>query len=775
MSSSDFFITATDHDELINKVNGAISDGWRCLIIYSISGNVLGNEFGSFITNLSSLRSLRFSDVGDLLAGTFSNANLSNLQKFEADCTTMTGSSVFKNATISSLTELSFPQLTSISGDMAFTGANLSSLTELNFPNLMSISGLSAFSGTNFNSLTTLTFPKLTSISGNFTFYQTTLNKLNELTFPQLTSISGQSTFGFVNLSDLTTLTFPLLTSLSNFGTFQNATLVSLTEFTFPSLLSITGDGTFSESHMNVLPALTFPKLTTLNAGSIFSGVFLPLLKQLYFPVLTSIPKNKTFYMAQLNSLSDLNFSDLSSIAGNETFSQVNLSSLTKLNFPNLLSIAGKNSFDSANVSSLARLNFPQLTSITNDFTFVSANLSSLKNILLPQLTTLTGIGTFFNSRLDQLSSLDFVTKLSSLPDATFYGTIFSTLPGIYLKRITNFTSSSFQDITNGPDDIKKLSFRTPDNLVYAHDAYGLASPPILFLIQKNTSVNLFNYTSFTYFDGTPATNLTLTAVNGFSLPVSIGGINFQGNGTITASSDMYVETVSLRFYSGSKFGVIQVTCIVINFSDWVTPSLVSTQDPYSIHWFAYTSDFPNCLTPAITIQRPAGRSANHISSGILQDLAPSAPGDYGIVVQMCLSDYCLSDRLTLKVRWVAVEAGSDQPIPYGQSVRLGSRESDPDVVYSWDNSDTLDNPSCSYPLATPKDTTTYIVTGIRSDIGRSASDHVTISVFAPITLSDVRVTPSYTCPTSSLATFSWSITTSDPPPALHPHPYSSQ
>lgn len=76
----------------------------------------------------------------------------------------------------------------------------------------------------------------------------------------------------------------------------------------------------------------------------------------------------------------------------------------------------------------------------------------------------------------------------------------------------------------------------------------------------------------------------------------------------------------------------------------------------------------------------------------------------------------------------VSVNAGQDKTIVAGQSITLDGSGAD---TYSWNPTNTLDNPSVATPLANPTETTTYTVTGTRD--GCTSTDEVTIFIDEPI------------------------------------------
>lgn len=76
----------------------------------------------------------------------------------------------------------------------------------------------------------------------------------------------------------------------------------------------------------------------------------------------------------------------------------------------------------------------------------------------------------------------------------------------------------------------------------------------------------------------------------------------------------------------------------------------------------------------------------------------------------------------------VSVSAGPDLTIVAGQSINLEGAGA---VTYSWNPTNTLDNPASQTPLANPTETTTYTLTGSRD--GCTSSDNMTVFIIDPI------------------------------------------
>lgn len=219
--------------------------------------------------------------------------------------------------------------------------------------------------------------------------------------------------------------------------------------------------------------------------------------------------------------------------------------------------------------------------------------------------------------------------------------------------------------------------------------------------------------------------------------------------------------------FLGVKATTVHVMQLVL--SDGLNRNTIATGDPYTISWSAEViNQQPSTSPVVVNVLRPEGLSSNHYGIGEVQDMAPLIPSDYAVTITACTSDICISDTLLLHVKNLVINAGSDQIITYGQSAQLGSTANDPTVTYTWSPSDTLNNPNSDAPVATSLTTTVYTVVGYQPMINRYASDSVTIAVVAPITLSDVTITPSLTCASGGPVQIAWNVTPLNPSPNYH-------
>ena len=198
------------------------------------------------------------------------------------------------------------------------------------------------------------------------------------------------------------------------------------------------------------------------------------------------------------------------------------------------------------------------------------------------------------------------------------------------------------------------------------------------------------------------------------------------------------------------------------------------TSDPYDLFFTVYAlgGDLSDHLT--VTVVTPTATLVSDCINGVpyvYTFQAPNFPGTYPITLTavhpLGCSDY-VSRRLTTK--WVTVNAGPDRILVYGSDTLLGKDRQEPDISYTWSPAYGLSSTSDLYTIASPRKTTTYKVVASRSDVGPTilyASDAVTVTVVAPLTLSSATVTPSPTYPGSPL-TFSWSLPDNDPWPYYH-------
>ena len=259
-----------------------------------------------------------------------------------------------------------------------------------------------------------------------------------------------------------------------------------------------------------------------------------------------------------LSLLQALRFSDVSAFPIN-TFESANFSDLRILTTSNLNS----SSFKLTQMNALIELDLSNLTTISGTDHFAVAQINALKTINLPNLTSMAGAaGTFAGTQMNALTSINWPANLPDLPSFTFHGTQVPKLPGICLSKNTTFVNNTFLGITQGPSDMKALVGKTQSNLVYASDFYGYACTFLVFDAPVLSNFNVFNLYSYKKYNGSDATNLTITAVNENPLPATVGNISIQSNGTITMNGPG-TETFTIRFSANG--GLIGARTITVN------------------------------------------------------------------------------------------------------------------------------------------------------------------------------------------------------------------
>lgn len=419
---------------------------------------------------------------------------------------------------------------------------------------------------------------------------------------------------------------------------------------------------------------LTIYSVTPAVIGSNLDNLIpnLSLLRALRFSDVNNFP-DSTFFQANLSDLVELS-GNCSLISGNYLFGEASMPSLTSISFPNLTSITGRGLFSQAHMSNVTSISFPNLVSILNADTFAYLSMPVLTNIYLPKLQTISVGGTFYsmqlnllttlnlpnltsisgflfgNTQMNSLTSISWSSNLSSLPAGAFNNTSVPKLSGICLGKVTTFTPTSFQNITHGPSDMKALSVKTHSDLVYASDFYGYACTPLIFNIPVGNSDNVFNTYTYKNFGGTTATGLTVTAVNELTPPVTIGGINFQPNGTITVNSDVPNITLSMRFSAaGGLIGArsVKIKPCFFTLSDVNTKGIISGSGPKFTDPSAGTRIE---ITGFQKWNRPGTRTVTAALKNQTQSKTLSSDGPFKLVFPFSQSDVLTSDTITLSL-----------------------------------------------------------------------------------------------------------------------------
>lgn len=164
------------------------------------------------------------------------------------------------------------------------------------------------------------------------------------------------------------------------------------------------------------------------------------------------------------------------------------------------------------------------------------------------------------------------------------------------------------------------------------------------------------------------------------------------------------------------------------------TTTVTIGEDPFTV---SANSNSPVCEGTSINFTASGG--VNYVWSGpngyssTAQN--PSIPfalqtmaGTYTVTISAPPS---CSDTVTVDVvvnPRPTVDAGQDQTITYGESVTLNGTGS---LTFSWTPTGTLSDPTIANPVATPANTTTYILT-TTNNFGCSSSDTVVITVLHP-------------------------------------------
>ena len=117
------------------------------------------------------------------------------------------------------------------------------------------------------------------------------------------------------------------------------------------------------------------------------------------------------------------------------------------------------------------------------------------------------------------------------------------------------------------------------------------------------------------------------------------------------------------------------------------------------------------------------------------------APGIYNVKLKYTNSIPCLSDSLVLQLNMetFTIVASGDRTILPGQTVQL--YVTGPARIYSWTPSNSLNNPTLRNPVATPIETTNYIITARDRD-NCMAMDSVLVTVLQP---DDIYVPSAFT------------------------------
>ena len=194
-------------------------------------------------------------------------------------------------------------------------------------------------------------------------------------------------------------------------------------------------------------------------------------------------------------------------------------------------------------------MNLSSLERIDGGGAFANANMQSLQSLKLPSLNFLgeNAIATFYRSNFSDLRRFDWPTNLSDWKDLTFDGIVVPNLPGICMGKVTQFTPSTFQNITYGPSDMKTLGGRTHNNVVYISDFYGYACAPIQLSGTISNGLQLFQNLPAKLYNGSDVKNMRITHANEIPPPTTIGNITIGSDGFIKGNS-VGTTQINLRF-----------------------------------------------------------------------------------------------------------------------------------------------------------------------------------------------------------------------------------
>lgn len=390
--------------------------------------------------------------------------------------------------------------------------------------------------------------------------------------------------------------------------------------------------------NLSLLQALRFSDVNDLQDGAFLLANFSDL--QILSGDFSSISGTYAFYAAQMNTLTSLDLSSLTDISGFQVFSSAQINALTSLNLPLLSDISGDEIFDSTQMNVLTSLTLPSLTNISGNKTFYFAQMNALTSLNLPSLSDISGNSIFNSAQMNALTSLNWPSNLSAFSgDYTFYSVSVPNLPGICLGKTTTFHKTTFENITQGPSDMKELGLKTHSDIVYASDFYGYACLPLVFDTQVQT-LNVFDQYTYQDYNGSDATNLTITAINEMLPPVTIDNITFQSDGTVTVNR-FGPHTFTMRFSAdGNLIGARSITInrpqvegivtaiyqgSLLNFSLILPPELVAT--------LPITSDIHEIFSDMCTFAQAQQPCQNFLAGIIVNDYSDLFCSD-AIIVQ---------------------------------------------------------------------------------------------------------------------------------------------
>lgn len=166
------------------------------------------------------------------------------------------------------------------------------------------------------------------------------------------------------------------------------------------------------------------------------------------------------------------------------------------------------------------------------------------------------------------------------------------------------------------------------------------------------------------------------------------------------------------------------VNVIVDRDSTCNTPG--STDD--GLEGVVFTADFPCDVATMSAVSNCLSGEYNFVLSA--PSLAPDT--EYWIQIDALINDQGDTTSCDFSIAvtgpGVSINAGPDRIIVIGQGVVLEGSGAD---TYSWTPSNSLSNSTIANPVASPSETTTYILTGSRN--GCTSTDNVTVFITDPL------------------------------------------
>lgn len=334
------------------------------------------------------------------------------------------------------------------------------------------------------SSVTSVSFPDLTSITNNKSGFNSAFQDCTSLTsvsFAELTSITSTSTGSssetftnafvdaFKGCTSLTSVSFPKLATVSNgdsayvYGIFNSAFdgCTSLTSVSFPELTSVNGCGVFSYAFngCTALTTVSFTKLATVTNERVSN---------------TTGPFSHAF--SGCTSLTSVSFPALTTIYGVDSFGYAfqGCTSLTSISFPELASIT---------------LTYTGITSRTGSFSYAFSGCTNLTSVSFPKLASITAVansGTPFKTAFNGtgVTSLSFPALTTIIENATsatyavFQGNTTLTrmdFPVLTsMKKTDSATSNNLTYIFSGCTNLAELHFGADNqSVIEASDGYA--------------------------------------------------------------------------------------------------------------------------------------------------------------------------------------------------------------------------------------------------------------------------------------------------------------